>query len=480
MHPDNRVQRGTAWIDATREPGGILEGRSPVEFAPAPALEPEPRSVEGELLDADPTESESALAFDFVRRHGNRCRYVSPWDKWLLWDGKCWTKDETHEVFDLIRQMAHCGTVGTKDARRTASASFVAGTERLARHDQRLVLLPEQLDADPWALNTQSGVVDLRTGTIRPHDPTALMTRITTAQVDADEGRELWAKFLSEVTQGDRALSDYLQRVAGYCATGVSTEDVLVFLFGVGSNGKSSWAEAIADALGDYAMAFSPEVLMASKGEKHPTELAQFMGVRMAFSSEPSSSAVWNDSRIKALTGDATISARFMRCNFFTFSRTHKTVLIGNHMPKLNAVTQAIRRRVQMVPFRAVFQGTGGGMRERLKAEAGGAILAWIIDGVAKWREHGTAPPEVVRTLTDEYLSDQDELGQWLSERVDRDANAFEASSHLYGNYKEWCEGNGIRPKSNMALSQHLVGLGFEKKKTMVGRVLHGIKLKAP
>ena len=230
-------------------------------------------------------ESESALAFDFVRRHGHQYRYVAPWHHWLRWDGKRWTKDSTGAVFDLIRRMAH-SAAESKRERHTASAAFVAGTERLARCDQRLVLLPEQLDADPWALKRQTGIVDLRTGAIQPHDPTALMTRITAAPVDAEGGGELWAEFLAGITQSDSALREYLQRVAGYCATGVTAEDVLVYLFGDGSNGKSSWAEAVADALGDYAMVFPPDVLMESKGERHPTELAQFMGVRMALSSE--------------------------------------------------------------------------------------------------------------------------------------------------------------------------------------------------
>lgn len=102
--------------------------------------------------------------------------------------------------------------------------------------------------------------------------------------------------------------------LAGYCATGVTPEDVLVFLFGIGANGKGSFAEAVAHALGDYAKMFPAEVLMESKGERHPTDLAQFMGVRFALTSEPASSATWNDSRIKSLTGD-TVSIAMMLCH---------------------------------------------------------------------------------------------------------------------------------------------------------------------
>ena len=108
-----------------------------------------------------------------------------------------------------------------------------------------------------------------------------------------------------DITQGDANMSAYLQRVAGYCATGVTSEDILPYLFGVGSNGKSSFAETLdRAALGDYALVFAPEVMMEASGERHPTELAQFMGVRLALCSEPSSSATWNH------RGDARSSTR--------------------------------------------------------------------------------------------------------------------------------------------------------------------------
>lgn len=425
--------------------------------------------------------SEDQVALLFVDQYRNRFRYVPAWNRWLEWDRKRWQRESTGAMFGYIRELLREAVSGTKDERSTASASFVAGVERLARYDQRIVVLPDQLDADPWLFNTQSGIVDLRTGTQVAHDPDALLTRIAAASVNADQGRELWAQFITDVTQGNTELAEYLQRIAGYFATGVITEDVLIYLFGLGSNGKSSFAEAIAAAMGDYAMVFPSEVLMESKGERHPTELAQFQGARLALSSEPSSTATWNDARVKSMTGDATISARYMRSDFFTFPRTHKTMLVGNHMPRLNAVTHAIRRRVQMVPFRAVFTPAAGpGMRERLKSEALGSILAWIIAGAAAWQEKGTTPPACVRDLTENYLSGQDDVVEWQDECCERDAQASELSSNLYRNYVSWCERTGARAKSNRALAISLVEAGFEKRATMIGKVFYGLKLRAP
>jgi putative DNA primase/helicase len=425
--------------------------------------------------------SEDAVALAFVRLHDSHYRYVAAWRRWIGWDGKRWVVDKDGAVFALIRTIVREAVGGTRHERRIATANYIAGVERMARYDPAIVTHPDALDADPWLLNTQSGIVNLRDGSRRPHDPAALMMRITAAAPADAEGEALWSHFLADITQGDTEMSAYLQRLAGYCATGVTTEDILPYLFGVGSNGKSSFTEALTAALGDYALVFAPEVMMEARGERHPTELAQFMGVRLALSSEPSLSATWNDSRVKSLTGDATISARFMRGDNFTFRRAHKTIVVGNHMPKLNAVTQAIRRRMQMVPFRAVFAPVAGtGMRERLQEKALGAVLAWAIKGTVEWEKRGTSPPVSVRLLTEEYLSDEDGLGQWLDECCVRDERGLERSSDLHRNYQSWCERNGARPESNALLSRYLVGSGFSKEKTMVGRCFHGLRLRQP
>ena len=109
-------------------------------------------------------------------------------------------------------------------------------------------------------------------------------------------------------------------------------------------------------------------------------------------------------------------------------------------------------------------------MRERLKQEALGAVLAWAIAGTALWKQLGTAPPEGVRLLTDDYLADEDGFGQWLTESVALRKNGFERSSELHRNYLAWCDKNGSKPESNAMLSRYLVGTGFSREKTMIGR----------
>ncbi len=432
-------------------------------------------------VDAGGPPSQDAVALAFVRQHGHHYRFVPAWQRWIRWDGKRWVIDHDNVVSALIRSIIRDAVGGTRHERRIATANYIRGAESMARYDAAIVVKADALDADPWLLNTQSDIVNLRDGSRMPHDPAALITRITAAAPADAEGEALWARFLVDITQGDADMSAYLQRLAGYCASGVTSEDILPYFFGVGSNGKSSFAETLLAALGDYALVFAPEVMMEARGERHPTELAQFMGVRLALCSEPSLSATWNDSRVKSLTGDAVVSARFMRGDNFTYRRSHKTIVIGNHMPRLNTVTPAIRRRMQMVPFSAVFTPVAGhGMRERLQEKALGAALSWAIKGTVEWINHGTAPPASVRRLTENYLADEDCFAQWLEDSCLRDRNSAEVSSALYRNYQSWCGQKGIRPESNTLLSRYLVTSGFSREKTRVGRSFQGLRLRPP
>ena len=226
--------------------------------------------------------SQDAIALAFVRLYGDRYRYVPAWQRWIGWDGKRWAIDHHNAVSATIRTIIREAVGGTRHERRIATANYIRGAEQMARYDPAVVLQPSALDADPWLLNTQADIVNLRDGSRHPHDPAALITRITAAAPADAEGEALWAQFLVDITQGDATMSAYLQRVAGYCASGVTSEDILPYFFGVGSNGKSSFAETLMAALGDYALVFAPEVMMEARGERHPTELAQFMGVRLA------------------------------------------------------------------------------------------------------------------------------------------------------------------------------------------------------
>jgi putative DNA primase/helicase len=366
-----------------------------------------------------PEFSDDALALRFAEHHVGELRYVAEWSTWLIWDGTRWQFDKVLRAFSyarLICREAAASHNKLKRGKELASAKTVAGVERLARCDDRLVATGDQWDGDPWLLNTPAGVIDLRTGIMREHRAEDYLTHMTAV---APEGTcPLWHKFLATVTGKDQELQQYLQRVCGYALTGSTREHALFFLWGKGANGKSTFVGTIAGVLGnDYHHTAPIETFTAAHADRHPTELADLRGARLVTATETEEGRRWAESRIKMLTGGDRVKARFMRQDLFEFTPQLKLMISGNHKPALRSIDEATRRRFNLIPFTVTIpeDERDQELGEKLKAEGPG-ILAWMVEGCLAWQREGLKPPKTVTAATAAYLEAQDSMAAWLDE----------------------------------------------------------------
>ena len=435
----------------------------------------------------DPTEesvwgTEDALALSFTRRYHQDWRYVAAWGKWMIWDGQRWRTEDTLAATDLIRHVCRQAALRSsnpKVAAKLASSSTVGGVERLARADRRHAATTEEWDADPWVLNTPGSVVDLKTGRNRPHDRSDRMTKITTATPRGD--CPTWRKFLDEVTGGDKALPDYLQRMAGYALTGSTREHALFFLYGTGANGKSVFLNTLASILGNYATNAPMDTFMETRSDRHPTDMAGLRGARFVSSIETEQGRRWAESKVKSLTGGDKISARFMRQDFFEFFPQFKLFVAGNHKPAIRNIDEAMKRRLHLIPFTVTIppERRDKHLQQKLMAERDG-ILAWAVQGCLAWQRDGLNPPDSVVSATDEYFEAEDAVGRWLEENCVFAANANSLTAELFNDWKQWCDAAGEFIGTQRRFSDLLITRGIEKWRNGTGlRGFRGIGLKA-
>jgi putative DNA primase/helicase len=151
--------------------------------------------------------------------------------------------------------------------------------------------------------------LDLRTGQARPHRREDYNTKITAVAADERVPIPLWTRFVDRVTAQDEELQAYLQRVAGYCMTGVTIEHVLFFLYGTGANGKSVFLNTLRGIWGDYAAVASMETFIETKYEQHSTDLAMLAGARLVIAQEVEKGKAWAEAKINRLTGGDPIRA---------------------------------------------------------------------------------------------------------------------------------------------------------------------------
>ncbi|MDB5414115.1 MAG: uncharacterized protein JWR10_2450 [Rubritepida sp.] len=426
--------------------------------------------------------SDDAIALAFSDRHATDLLFVPEWGHWLRWDGSRWSRDTTLAVYDLARALCRekaakaqfAAKGGSDKGLSIASAQKVAAVEKMARSDRRHVREASLFDADPWALNTPSGVIDLSTGKMRSHRDSDLCTKVTT--ISPAGACPLWESFVSEIAKGDDDLVVYLQRWAGYMLTGSTREHAFLVPHGPGGNGKGVFVNTLAGVMGDYATTAPMETFMASLHDRHPTDLASLRGARLVVAQETEAGRVLAEARIKALTGGDRISARFMRGDFFEFTPIFKLVMVGNHRPVIRNPDDAMRRRLHLLPLTFKPTQPDHTLPQRLKAEMPG-ILAWAIKGCLAWQRDGLGMPKIVKAATDEYFTEQDLLGQWLENRCELANGSETASSALFRDWKSWVEARGDEAGTGKAFSATLER-HYAKKKTRDGAMFCGLRLR--
>ena len=362
--------------------------------------------------------TQDAIALLFRKQMAGKMLYDHTRGQWLEWDGTRWKLDRTGKAYNFIRDISASENHEHKAA--MATASFCEGVEKHLKNDPAFARTRDQFDRDNYVLNTPTGTIDLRTGTIRAHEPSDMLT-LCTGAAPSSYGGEEFLKVLSEITLGDAGLCEFLQVSLGACLSGATENHFMLFWIGSGRNGKNTLGDLVQDAMGDYAKKVPTSTLMAKSFESHPTEIANLQGVRLATSSEVNSSDHWDEARINDVTGDARLTGRFMRCDHFEFARTHKHLIYGNYKPQLRSVSDGIRSRIKIVPFNASFRGReDANLPSRLRENLG-YVLSWLIEGHRQWIANNKRLPicPAVEAESEQYFEDQATPQRWLAERCE-------------------------------------------------------------
>lgn len=410
----------------------------------------------GESFDVIPDLPQETLRSDagnatrLVHWYGGLILFCHPWRRWLIWDGKRWGPDRTGRIMEIAlmtarRILAEAASHSDK-AERKALANWAIRSEsreriksmvELAQH--KVAILPEQLDADAMALNVANGVLNLRTGELLPHNPDVLITKLADVDYNPEATCPLWLKFLAEVLGDDTGLITFVQRAVGYALTGDVSERALFILYGLGANGKTTFVETLRALFGGYGLRTPTETLMVKRMGGIPNDVARLKGARFVTASESEEGRRLAESLVKDLTGRDTISARFMRAEWFDFSPVCKIWLATNHRPEIRGTDRAIWDRIRLIPFEVTIpeEAQDRQLAEKLKAELPG-ILAWAVRGCLDWQKHGLGMAEKVRAATSTYRRGEDILGGFIADCCIEGPDSLALAGDLHQAYKAW------------------------------------------
>lgn len=345
----------------------------------------------------------------------------------------------------------------------------------------------------PWLLGTKQGVIDLRTGTLRPGRPNDHIRAIVpTEWKGLDEPAPRFQQFLREIF-GEREEAEreeliaFLQRALGYGITGNANEHIFLMLFGEGKgDGRDALIRALAYVLGKAVGAISNKAVTVGRRSSIPkTRLCSLQGKRIVWVSETGRDARYAIERVKQLTGGGTIVARRLCTGEYTFDSSHLLILLANRKPEAATADGVFWDRLCPIVFnlRFVDQPEHPDERKRdprlngaLKSEASG-ILAWLVRGSLEWYRLGLAIPACVRRVRQEYRAGGSGVLNFVQQCCVLDAEARTFANLLYTRYKNWADNAGLTPVDDKRFDSEMKQVGqVAWQSSKRGNVYRGIR----
>jgi putative DNA primase/helicase len=198
----------------------------------------------------------------FIDQHGDLLKFDHRRARWLIWDpgDRRWRTDRDGcvtrfwEAAAKARELNALAYEGVDDemfeaeskaARRMGVQSAIVAALKLTQDLEPVADDGSSWDTDPLVLACLGDVVNLKTGESRPARPEDRLIKNAGVTYDPNARADRWERMLREIhvkddgITADEEMIAFVQRFAGYSATGLTSEEKLALLHGHGRNGKT-------------------------------------------------------------------------------------------------------------------------------------------------------------------------------------------------------------------------------------------------
>ncbi len=396
---------------------------------------------------------------------------------------------------DDDRDTAQQATSVAASWRRYETAAKLSSVVSLASAIEGVAGQASDFDSHPDLLNTPSGVVDLRTGELRPYEPRYKFTKLTGVAYKPGATHHDWTVALQAIPKDTLP---YMQLRFGQALTGYHVnDDTVMFGTGGGSNGKSTLFTGMQRALGDYAVIANDALIGAEADKQHPTEIVDLLGARLVVIEELPEGKHLSIRSIKNLT-QSQLKGRRMHKDWLTFDASHSLFVNANYLPMVAETDHGTWRRLlrlhwpytfrkpheyDALPEPRVTDRRGEiGLRDRIKLGENGvweAILAWMVEGAVRWyqgdekREPRTLgePSERVLKDSETWQERSNPLVAFCREHLVPDPGRHVHADAISFTLNAFIEGRGQRAWSTPVVNERFAaywaaqGVDVEKKK---------------
>lgn len=405
--------------------------------------------------------------------HGANYRHCEAFG-WMRYTGTHWEHDGAEQAF--ANAAAETLVIRRQTALDSANDAVLNAAKPSTRHirdaisqlKDRLSVRASEFDSNPHVINCANGVVDLRAGTLSPHGAEQLFTYCIPTRYNPAATFPEFTDFLLASIKYGAPVVEWLQEFMGYCLTGLTRLEIMLYAYGESRAGKGTLFESILYAIRGIAHDVDFNTFTGRRdGDSNNFDLAGLKGARLVVADESKRHQELNTAKIKQITGGNSIRCCFKHKEHFEYRPQFKMVLISNFPVNADVDDNAMWYRVRVVEFPNSHAGAEDfGLKERFRSQdAQEAILAWMVAGAKRFYSHGNkgipTPVEITQSTT-EHREALDYVAQWKSECLEDVPGGFMTNEKLYPSYETWCRTNGVEPKKIKGLLLSLKAHGYK------------------
>lgn len=459
----------------------------------------DPWSVNDDVID---TYGDMGNGEHFAIRYRGKFLYIVASKTWVYWDDVRWKVCDNGEHVEAAKLVAsdrflaaakakiESGTEADNANYRQASKTIndIHRINNILSSASSIRGMSEssfsKFDSDPYLFSVRNGVVDLLNGELL--EPKQSMLNSKQANCKYVDGAQCprFLKFMDEIFLGDTEMVQFVQRTIGMSMIGKVIEEVVIFMLGSGSNGKSVLANILFAVLGDYVVTMDSSVLMrnsrSSANEAATREKARLQGVRVAMMNELESDDVFSEKTLKELGSSEAITARNLYEKSFQFMPTHTIFLRGNHLPGVRDATNGFWRRMVTLEFKRQFEPheRDTKLAERILAEERDGVFMWMLQGCLDFQEQGLKIPKSVQAIANQYRKDSDVIGEWIEECCNVGEGQSVSLQSAYVNYCDQMRAVGIHAFPKLKFKKAILERKlFDVRRATGGQTIFGLSL---
>lgn len=328
-------------------------------------------------------------------------------------------------------------------------------------------------------VNTLNGEVSLTNGvwTLQPHKREHYRTTQVPVVFDPLATAPRFAQFLREVFLGEdgEQQAQALLEMMGYSLMAHCKHEKFIICIGNGANGKSVVLKLLEDLCGIESVAGVQPSQFANTFQR-----AHLQNKLVNIVTEIEQGAVIDDAALKGITSGETTTVEHKFGAPFQLTPFATCWFGANHMPHTRDFSDGLFRRAVILKFDAVFKPELGNcdpfLGAKLKAELSG-ILTMALNAYSAALVNGFTTPSSSAQAKNEWRLEADQVAQFIDAVCVASRGDEVQASVLYGSYKTWADGNGIRRSLSMkSFRDRLTRLGFGKRDGRDCNYVTGVK----